>query len=69
LPIGQEKCTERAHNGADAKFDYTVYHSDENEPRQETFYSHYIPWQEVCLLGVTEEELLAEQASSTPEDL
>ncbi len=56
LDIGEEKCTEKAHNGADAKFDYIVQYKDEKEPIKTTFYSHYIPWQEVCLLGVTEEE-------------
>jgi len=67
LEPGQKKCTERAHNGADAKFDYTVKYPSETEARKVTFYSHYVPWQEVCLLGVTPEELAAEQASSTPE--
>ncbi|PWB38783.1 MAG: hypothetical protein C3F02_01685 [Parcubacteria group bacterium] len=67
LPVGKTKCTESAHNGADAKFTYTVQYPGENEPREEIFYSHYVPWQEVCLLGVTEEELLLEQNStSTP---
>jgi len=66
LEPGQKKCTERAHYGADAKFDYTVTYADGKEPKEETFYSHYIPWQEVCLLGVTEEELAADNASSTP---
>lgn len=61
IPVGTEKCTERAHNGADAKFDYSVQYADAPEPVETTFFSHYIPWQEVCLLGVTEEELLAEQ--------
>lgn len=56
LEIGEEKCTERAHNGADAKFDYIVQYEDIEDPIETTFYSHYIPWQEVCLLGVTEEE-------------
>ncbi len=65
LEPGREKCTERAHNGADAKFDYSVTYADGKEVMEETFLSHYRPWQEVCLLGVTEEELLAEQASST----
>jgi len=63
IPIGTTKCTERAHNGADAKFTYSVQYPDEPEPVETTFYSHYIPWQEVCLLGVSEEELLAEQQS------
>jgi vancomycin resistance protein YoaR len=67
LPVGKEKCTESAHNGADAKFDYTVQYLGQAEPVKITFYSHYIPWQKVCLRGVTEEEWLAEQAtSSTP---
>lgn len=66
LPVGKVKCTESAHNGADAKFIYTVKYPTETEPREETFYSHYVPWQEVCLLGVTEEDLLLEQSSSTP---
>jgi vancomycin resistance protein YoaR len=68
LPVGEIKCTERAHNGADAKFDYTVWYPEDDEPVSTTFHSHYIPWQEVCLLGVTEEEFAAEQASSTPEE-
>jgi len=56
LAPGKEKCTERAHKGADAKFTYTV--KPLNKEKIETiFYSHYIPWQEVCLLGVTEEEM------------
>lgn len=71
IPVGTKKCTERAHNGADAKFDYSVQYANQPEPVETTFYSHYVPWQEVCLLGVTEEELQAEQeaqnnSSSTP---
>ena len=65
LPVGKEKCTEAAHSGADAKFSYSVQYPGEADPREQIFYSHYVPWQEVCLLGVTPEELLAEQASST----
>ncbi len=68
LEPGKTKCTERAHNGADARFDYTVKYPNVEEPKEITFYSHYVPWQEVCLLGVTQEELDAENnASSTPE--
>jgi vancomycin resistance protein YoaR len=69
LAPGKVKCTERAHNGADAKFDYTVVYVDGRETKEETFNSHYIPWQEVCLLGVTEEEFLAENASSTEDGI
>lgn len=68
LEPGKVKCTERAHNGADARFDYTVKYPHEDEAKKTTFYSHYVPWQEVCLVGVTQEELDAENnASSTPE--
>jgi len=54
LPVGEKKCTERAHNGADAYFDYTVIYPEgaTTTPVQERrFSSHYIPWQEVCLIG------------------
>lgn len=61
LKPGEKKCTERAHTGADAKFDYSVQYPNQAEPVENTFYSHYVPWQEVCLLGVTEEELSADQ--------
>lgn len=61
LAVGKERCTERAHNGADAKFNYSVKYPGQSESVETTFYSHYIPWQEVCLLGVTPEELAAEQ--------
>jgi vancomycin resistance protein YoaR len=62
LPAGQKKCTERAHNGADAYFDYTVVYPENSTstPIQERrFSSHYVPWQEVCLIG--------KSASSSPE--
>lgn len=72
LAPGVTKCTERAHSGADAKFDYSVQYPNQPDPIETTFYSHYVPWQEVCLLGVTEEELATEQenqdtATTTPE--
>lgn len=63
LEPGEKKCTEHAHNGADAYFDYFVKYSDGSE-KERTFYSHYIPWREVCLLGIngnassTEDELM-----------
>ena len=52
----EKKCTEHAHNGADANFYYKVEYPD-GEVKEETFYSHYRPWQEVCLVG---------KATSTP---
>ncbi len=67
LEPGKIKCTERAHNGADAKFDYSVLYPNTTEPVLTTFRSHYVPWQEVCLEGVTQEELdAANNATSTP---
>lgn len=61
LAPGEKKCTEHAHNGADAYFDYTVIYPEgaTSTPEQtRRFKSHYVPWQEVCLVGKT--------ASSTP---
>jgi vancomycin resistance protein YoaR len=53
---GQKKCTESAHNGADAEFSRTVTYAT-GEIKTETWKSHYKPWQAVCLIGVTPEEL------------
>ena len=69
LKVGEEKCTESAHNGADAKFDYIVQYKNTEEPIKTTFYSHYVPWQEICLLGVTEEEYSEYQESLEEENL
>jgi len=62
LEPGVKKCTEHAHNGADAYFDYTVTFPN-GEVREKRFNSHYVPWQEVCLVGV--EKLSADIATST----
>src|SRR3989338_4391826 len=58
LKPGETKCTERAHNGADAYFDYKVTYPD-GQIKEKRFSSHYVPWREVCLLGV-------EKLSSSP---
>ncbi len=50
LPEGQKKCTEKAHAGADAYFDYKVTYPD-GEVKEKRFTSHYVPWQAVCLVG------------------
>lgn len=66
LEPGTVKCTERAHNGADAFFDYKVIYPETSETpaeiKEKRFYSHYVPWQEVCLIAKEEQE---ETASST----
>lgn len=51
LPPGKVKCTETAHAGASASFDYVVTQADGTEAR-ETFKSYYKPWGAVCLKGV-----------------
>ena len=51
LKPGQQKCTEIAHNGADAAFTYDVTYPD-GTLKQTEFHSHYRPWQAVCLIGV-----------------
>jgi len=57
LAVGEKKCTEHAHNGADAYFDYKViYPKTKNQEKQKIketrFKSHYVPWRAVCLIGV-----------------
>lgn len=68
LAPGEKKCTEHAHNGADAFFDYTVVYPENSTTtpvQTRRFSSHYIPWQEVCLVGV--ETASSTSATSTPE--
>lgn len=61
LKPGQIKCTEKAHNGADAYFDYIVTYAS-GEAKNKRFNSHYVPWQEVCLVG---KETASSTATST----
>ncbi|MEI6627218.1 MAG: VanW family protein [bacterium] len=51
LAVGKKKCTETAHKGLKASFDYTVTYADGSQ-KKKTFYSAYKPWQAVCLIGV-----------------
>ena len=71
LKPGERKCTERAHNGADAWFDYTVIYPEGSTTTPEVkrrFTSHYVPWQEVCLVGKTPEPVVEPTtATTTPE--
>lgn len=63
LKPGEKKCTEKAHNGADAYFDYIITYAN-GEKTTRRFNSHYVPWQEVCLVGIDDSQ---KEASSTPE--
>ncbi|MDD4271617.1 MAG: VanW family protein [Patescibacteria group bacterium] len=65
LKPGEKKCTEHAHNGADAYFDYKVTYSS-GEAKEKRFSSHYVPWQEVCLLGVEKLTPPPDTATTTP---
>ncbi len=60
LAPGVRKCTERAHNGASAYFDYIVKYQD-GEVIEKRFNSYYVPWQEVCLIGAEEEKVIVEE--------
>ena len=62
---GEKKCTERAHKGAQTDFDYTVTYPDGTKS-EETFYSTYRPWQEVCLVG--KEKTNEENTDATAEN-
>ncbi len=61
LAPGKKRCTESAHSGADAYFDYKVTYPG-GEEKEERFSSHYVPWQAVCLVGV---EKLSNDIGST----
>jgi vancomycin resistance protein YoaR len=65
LKPGEKKCTEHAHNGADAYFDYQVTYAN-GEIKEKRFSSHYVPWQEVCLIGVEKLSAPPGAATSTP---
>ncbi len=65
LPVGKRKCTESAHAGATASFDYTVTYPN-GEVKKENFTSLYRPWGAVCLIGSTAEEVTASQNPQNP---
>lgn len=54
LAPGERRCTESAHAGTTASFDYSIAYPDGTE-HTETFSSYYKPWQAVCLVGKAEE--------------
>lgn len=68
LPVGQKRCTESAHAGATASFDYHVAYPD-GTYKKETFTSYYRPWGAVCLIGATPEEVAATNPSQNTEEV
>jgi len=52
IPAGTTKCTESAHAGATASFDYTVTYAS-GEVKKVNFTSYYKPWGAVCMVGVS----------------
>ncbi|MDA3802836.1 MAG: VanW family protein [Patescibacteria group bacterium] len=69
LEPGEKKCTESAHNGADAYFDYKVVYPENSTTtpiKERRFSSHYVPWQAVCLVGkenTEEDETINEETN------
>ncbi|MCR4256578.1 MAG: VanW family protein [Candidatus Uhrbacteria bacterium] len=68
LPVGQKRCTESAHAGASASFDYHIAYPD-GTYKKETFNSYYRPWGAVCLIGATPEEVSASNPSPNTEEV
>ncbi len=64
LPVGKKKCTEVAHAGGTASFDYTVTYAS-GDVKKENFTSFYRPWGAVCLVGATAEEVAAQATQIT----
>jgi vancomycin resistance protein YoaR len=61
LPPGEKKLVEHSHRGADTYFDYIVTYPD-GTVKEKRFYSHYVAWPEVWLVG-------KQPATSTDETL
>lgn len=51
LKPGVKRCTESAHNGANASFTETITFAD-GTSKEIVYKSYYKPWQSVCLIGV-----------------
>lgn len=64
LAPGERDCTESAHAGTTASFNYVIQRPN-GEEEVETFRSYYKPWQAVCLVGEEPEE--SEESEETEE--
>ncbi|MDO8489986.1 MAG: VanW family protein [bacterium] len=65
LKPGEKKCTERAHNGADAIFERRIITAS-GEEKKDIFKSHYVVWPAVCLIGKAAPIELPVESTSTP---
>ncbi len=65
LKPGEKKCTESAHKGVKASFDYIVTLAN-GEVKKQNFYSVYKPWQAVCLIGVEAEKKEVVEEENVP---
>lgn len=63
LAPGERRCTESAHKGVTAEFDYHIDYAD-GTTHDENFKSVYKPWQAVCQVGVEKKEETTEPPKS-----
>ncbi len=63
LSPGEKRKVESAHNGADAEFTYKVVYPD-GRAEEKVFFSRYVPWPEVWLVGPDPKEETAEEQGS-----
>ncbi len=66
LAPGERRCTENAHTGLTAEFDYIIERSD-GTVDQQTFKSVYKAWPAVCLVGKPAEEEKPTETVTEPE--
>lgn len=65
LPPGKKKCTEKAHNGADAVFERRITYAD-GTTKKETYKSRYVVWPAVCLIGKAKEPIPVSDTQNNP---
>lgn len=66
LPLGEKKCTEKAHRGASASFTQEIVYAN-GEKKDTVFASKYKPWQEVCLIGTKPIDGAAAVSGTSPQ--
>ncbi len=66
LKPGEKKCTEKAHNGADAIFERRTTYVG-GEKKTDVFKSHYVVWPAVCYVGKTVIEQTSTEQPAEPQ--